>query len=264
MKRQTGWIERLAVAALIFVSGGVCADEDRNFTMIAGYDSSSGKYGTASTNDIVSIPVSALYETGNWALKLTVPYLQVTGEGDVIASGGHGGRRGSTTTTTTTRTTRSGMGDIVTMATYNLYSADESDSGAELTGRIKFGTASKMLGTGENDYAAQLFAYHALGDFSPGLMAGYEVLGSSAELPMNNVYYGSVGGDYKFSGKTRGGAEYKYAQQATATGAELRELTLYASHQVSSGVYLRGYLLKGYSDASPDSGFGLSISSAFK
>ena len=156
------------------------------------------------------------------------------------------------------------MGDIVTMATYNLYSADESDSGVELTGRIKFGTASKVLGTGKTIMPRSCLLIMPFGDFSPGLMAGYEVLGSSAELPMNNVYYGSVGGDYKFSEQTRGGVEYKYAQQATATGAELRELTLYASHQVSNDVYLRGYLLKGYSDASPDSGFGLSISSVFK
>lgn len=260
MKRQNGWIAGLMA---VLVSCGAYADEGRYLALSAGYEYSSGKYGTTSTTDIVTVPLGALYKTGPWSLKLAVPYLQVTGEGDVIAGGMHRGRRAPSSTLTQTRTTQSGLGDIAVMASYNLYAADAPGSGIDLAARIKFGTASKALGTGENDYAAQLHAYRGSGDLFAGAVFGYEVLGSSAEFPLNNVYYGSVAGDYRFGEQTRVGLEYKYAQKASATGAEKRELALYANHQISVDTYLRVYLMKGYSAGSPDNGYGLSISSVY-
>lgn len=260
MKRQNGWGAALLA---VLVSGGAQADEGRYLTLSAGYEYSSGKYGTTSTIDIVTVPVSALYKAGPWALKLTVPYLQVTGEGDVIASGGGRGRRATSTAATTARTTRSGLGDIVAMATYRVYAAEQVDAGIDLAGRIKFGTAGKTLGTGKNDYAAQLYAYRAIEDFTPSLVYGYEVLGSSAEVPSDNVYYGVVVGDYSFSELTRGGVEYRYVQKAAATAAEQREAVLYVNREIGEDVWLRAYLLKGYAAGSPDSGYGLSISSVY-
>jgi hypothetical protein len=259
MKRQNGWVAGMAV----LVWGGAQADEGRYLTLSAGYEHTSGKYGTTSATDIVTVPVSALYRAGPWALKLTVPYLQVTGEGDVIASGAGRGRRAASSAVTTARTTRSGLGDIVTMATYRVYEAEQADAGVDLAGRIKFGTAGKTLGTGKNDYAAQLYAYKAIGDFTPSLVYGYEVLGSSAEVPLDNVHYGAVGGDYRFSELTRGGVEYRSVQKAAATAAEQREAVLYVNRAIGKDAYLGAYLLKGYSAGSPDSGYGLSISSMY-
>lgn len=259
MKRQNGRVAGM----LLLVCGGAQADEAGHLTLSAGYEYSSGKYGTTAATDIVTVPVSALYRTGPWALKLTVPYLQVTGEGDVIASGGGRGRRTTSTTATTAQTTRSGLGDIVAMASYRIYAAEQVDAGVDLAGRIKFGTADKTLGTGRNDYAAQLYAYRAIGDFTPSLVYGYEVLGSSADVPLDNVYYGAVAGDYKFSDLTHAGAEYRYVQKAAATAAEQREAVLYLNRAIATDVYLRVYLLKGYSAASPDRGYGLSISSVY-
>jgi len=269
MKQQTKWITGALAVTLGFVSGVTQAEEDSFLTLGVGYEFSTGKYGTTSSTDIVTIPAIALYESGPWSLKLTVPYLRITGEGDVIVTSRSGGMRGkySTTTTTTTvsttSTTRSGLGDVATMLTYKLYTGEDGESGLDLSGRIKFGTASTDLGTGKNDYAVQMLFYHDVGNFTPGIMFGYEMLGSTAQLPLNNVYYGSVGSSYSFSEQTSVGAEYKYAQKASAFVAEQRELTLYANFQIVTDVYLRGYLMKGYSTGSPDSGYGVSIASVF-
>lgn len=267
MKHQTKWIVSLLAAAIGIVPGAASADDESYFTLSAGYESSSGKYGTTSTTDIVTIPLSALYESGPWSLKLTVPYLKITGEGDIIGSGTYRGWRGGSTTTVTTvtktRTTQSGLGDVVTMLTYNVYSDDESGSGLDLSGRIKFGTASTALGTGKNDYAVQFVAYRGVGDFTPFIKAGYEVLGSSTQLQLNNIYYGSLGSSYSFGEEVSVGAEYKYAQKASATIADQRELNLYTDIQIGTDVYLHGYLLKGYSSGSPDTGYGLSLAVVF-
>lgn len=263
-KQQARPMRWLVAGAMAVFSAGAVAEDAAYLTMTIGYEAISGKYGTASTTDIVTVPVSALYESGRWALKLTVPYIQATGDGSVLASGGGRGRRAtSTTTATTTRTTNSGLGDVVTLLAYNLYAAEEVDAGIDLAGRVKFGTASKTLGTGENDYAVQLYVYRAIGDFMPSLIYGYEVLGSSAEVPLDNVHYGVVAGDYRFSELTNGGLEYKYSQQASATAAEQREAALYVNTEIGKDIWLRAYLLKGYSAGSPDNGYGLSISSVY-
>ncbi|MBU0621013.1 MAG: transporter [Gammaproteobacteria bacterium] len=264
--KQHGYLKWLAAMMLTVAAGGACAEESKDsyLTMMLGYESSSGDYGTTTSTDIVTVPVSALYETGRWAMKLTVPYIRVTGDGTVLVSGGGRGWRATTTTTTTTaRTTSSGLGDIVALLAYNVYAADNVDAGIDLAGRVKFGTASKTLGTGMNDYAAQLYGYRAFGDFTPSLVLGYEVLGSSAEVPLDNVLYGTVGADYRFGELSNGGLEYRYVQQASATAAEQRELTLYLSREIGRDTFLRGYLLKGYADGSPDTGFGISLSAVY-
>jgi hypothetical protein len=263
-KQQARSFPWLAASVMVLFSAGAVAEEEGYLIMTIGYEATSGKYGTATTTDIVMVPVSALYESGRWALKLTVPYIQSTGDGSVLASGGGRGRRAtSTTTAATTRTTNSGLGDVVALLAYNVYAAEEVDAGIDLAGRVKFGTASKTLGTGKNDYAAQLYIYRAVGDFMPSLVYGYEVLGSSAEAPLDNVYYGVVAGGYRFSELTNGGLEYRYSQQASATAEEQREAVLYVNREIGKDVWLRAYLLKGYAAGSPDSGYGLSVLSVY-
>jgi len=253
-------------------SGAVWADDEASFSMGAGLDYSTGNYGTANTTNISATSVYATYANDAWLMKLTVPYLRVSGDDSVIASGGGmGSSRGGTGMGgtgmggggTTNSTTQSGIGDVAALATYNAVSSADGETGIDLTGRIKFGTASSTLGSGMNDYAVELTAYSRMGEFSPSLTAGYEFLGSSAELPLNNVAYTTLGGGYAFNDQTQAGIEYHYAQRASATGHVKREVNLNASTQIGEDVYLRAYMLQGLSDGSPDKGFGLSVSAGF-
>lgn len=245
-----------------FAVSGAWAAEGDNFDLAAGFDYSSGKYGSASTTSIFSIPVTGRYMTGLWVLKLTVPYTRISGAADVV-SGGKRFRSVTAATTTTVSTTRSGLGDVVAAATYNVYSGSEDDFGIDLTGRVKFGTADTTLGTGQNDYAAQVDAYQGFDSFTAMGALGYEVLGSPAGVDMNNVVYGTLGGDYRFTDSFSGGAEMRLSRKPSATGAEQRELAVYASHRIGESLNVRGYVLKGFADGSPDSGFGVMVSSGF-
>ncbi|MCR4305147.1 MAG: hypothetical protein NUV63_13160 [Gallionella sp.] len=245
-----------------FAASGAWAAEAGNFDLAAGFDYSSGKYGTASTTSIFSIPVTVRYRTDLWAIKLTVPYTRISGATDVV-SGGKRFRAVTAASATSVSTTRSGLGDVVAAATCNVYSGSEDDSGIDLTGRVKFGTAATSLGTGQNDYAAQVDAYRGFDSFTAMGALGYEVLGSPAGVDMNNVVYGTLGGDYLFTGQTSGGAEMRLSRKPSATGAEQRELVVYASHRIAESFNVRAYVLKGFADGSPDSGFGVMVSSGF-
>jgi len=263
MKQKDIWMMVAAIFAASLVSPIAQADDESYLTLSSGFDYSTGNYGTTTATNTTSIPVTAIYATGAWSLRLTVPYLIVTGEGDVTVSGRAGGRRASataTTTTTKTRTTQTGLGDIITMASYDLYMNDEADSGLGVTGRIKFGTANKAFGTGMNDYSLQMYSYTRIGDLSPSLSIGYEVVGSSATTPMNNVFFGVIGTSYSLSDATSIGVDYRYAQQASVTGSEQKDASIYVDHRLSDDLYLRGYVMLGFTDSSADNGVGFSAS----
>jgi hypothetical protein len=231
---------------------GAWAVDGGNFSVAAGFDYSTGKYGAASSTSILSIPVVGMYSSGLWAFKLTVPYVRISGPGGVSPNGIR-----TMAVSTTKNTTESGLGDLVAAATYNIYPGNEKEPWVYLTGKIKFGTADTALGTGRNDYAAQIDVYQNFGRFTAKGALGYEILGSPAGVSMNNVAYGIFGGYYQITDQTVGGAEVRLSQKPSMIGAEQRELTVYASHGIDKGLKIRGYVLKGFADGSPDSGFGL-------
>lgn len=237
--------------------------------MAAGFDYSSGKYGSDTTTTILSIPVVGIYLAGDWMFKLTVPYIRITGDGSVIPGmggvvpGKGGGMFGGSgpgpggPATATAGTTQSGLGDVIAAATYNIYSGIENDLSVDLTGNVKFATADTGLGTGENDYAAQADVYKKFDSFTAMGSLGYQVLGDPPGADFNNAAYGILGGYYQFTDQTGAGAEMRLSQKLTATGAGPRELTAYVSHKFDKSLKISGYVLKGFSDGSPDSGFGM-------
>lgn len=225
------------------------AADSKPFSLSTGFDYSSGKYGGSTSTDILYIPVIAKYDTGAWSLKLTVPYISITGPGNVIKDIG-----AIRTVGGTTHTTESGLGDVVAAATFNVFSGGPSDPIVDLTGKVKFGTAdsNKGLGTGKNDYAAQVDIYKGIDRFTVFGSAGYKVLGSPTGITLNNVFYGSLGGGYKLNELTSAGLIMDLREKASATGSEQRELTAYLTHKYSNTWKAQGYVVKGFANGSPD------------
>lgn len=220
---------------------------------------STGKYGTPTSTDITSIPVTATYDTGPWTLKLSVPYVRISGPADVIVG------VGKTSRSTTTVRTASGLGDIVAAATYNFYNDAASQFGADVTGKVKFGTgdSAKGLGTGENDYSVLLDVYKKVNQVTFFGGIGYSVLGSSTAVPLRNVFSLNAGSTYKLDEKSSVGFAYDHRQKSSSTGAAQNELTAFYAHKFNRTWKAQAYLLKGFSDASPDWGGGVSVGYAF-
>jgi len=246
---------------------------DDGFGYSAGIEYSTGKYGNTQSTDITYVPFTLNYAAGRAAFGLTLAYISITGPGGVIpgmgristpgsvmSGGGMFGTQGSTQATTT----NSGMGDVIASAAYRLH-ASEARS-LDVVGKIKFGTADadKGLGTGENDYAAQLDGRFRLGEANTLFAtAGYKIVGKPAGIVTNNVAYGTLGMDHMLGGGTRIGAMYNAAQSAFATSATLRDVTVYASQNVSGDTTIQVALLKGLADGSPDFGGKLFVSGKF-
>jgi hypothetical protein len=250
-------MKKLTLLAAAFVSQAALAEG--NFTVKSGYDYTTGKYGTSTDTEITAIPFIGTYETGNWTLKASIPYVRITGADNVIAG------IGAVRPTTTTMRTDSGLGDLTTAATYSFMIDPKSQFGIDVTGKIKFGTADidKGLGTGENDYWIMVDPYTRMGNVTWFGGVGYGVLGSSDVLKLKDVVSANAGLSYKLDHQSSAGAMLDYRSKSTDTGFEQRELTAFYSRKFDGGYKLQAYATKGFSDGSPDWGGGLNIAKNF-
>lgn len=251
---------RIAIGAALFAAAHAVAlaAADDLTTWSVGAEYSSGDYGSPQKTDTYYVPFAVKHETGPWTFKLTVPYLEVTGPGNVI---GAGADRVVIGDGNAARRTASGIGDVVGTAFYNVLDDRKAPVGLDLGVKVKFPTANsdKGLGTGETDYAVQADLFKTMGSFTPFGTIGYRWYGDPQGVDFRNVFYGSVGGAYRFSRQTTAGLVYDFRDAVVSGGARVSELTGYVSQRLSENVKLQVYALTGFSDASPNFAAGLNL-----
>lgn len=265
-----------ALSALALLALAAPALADDGLSLSAGFDYSTGTYGNTQSTQILYVPFTAKYETGDWAVALTVPYIRVTGPGGVIQGFGRVAPSGTTATTSSTRfgrtagggtATNSGLGDIVAAVGRTVVGGGDDDVfQLDVVGKIKFGTADANagLGTGKNDYSGQFDATYWVTDETSLLgTVGYKIVGKPAGINVNNVFFGSAGVDHATSDTTSVGVQYDYVQKITFYGFDQREGTVYVAHELSPTLKAMGYLSKGFSDGSPDRSIGGSLTGYF-
>lgn len=276
MRKSMNWIV-LASALLIGLPAAHAADR---FSVSAGTRYSAGTYGTDTTTDIWSTPFAASYQSKRWTFAVTVPYLRVTGSGNVIPGTGPvdnrellgrglGGLLGDGSATNAgaspTRTSVAGLGDVVASAGYGLLANDDHSAGLTLTGKVKFATADahKGLGTGRNDYGLALDGYKSWGRWTPFGGVGWTRYGSSRALRLRSGASADAGLDYRIESRDNVGVSYNFRQRIAAGGAAQSDVTAYWSHRFSDRFRLQGEALGGISRGSADWGVGTSVDYAF-
>jgi len=244
---------------------------DGKFSLSAGLEYSTGKYGNTTATTIWYLPVTSTYQNGDWTFSATIPYLWMSGPGGVVrgfgnlasapatAQGSGFGKAAAGGGTIT----HSGLGDVLIAAGYLMYTSDVFR--LDGSGKAKLGTADANagLGTGQNDYAVQLDAYYLLADRTTLLPSiGYKFVGQPAGIPVRNVPYGSLGLDQKISESGHVGLLYEIARNPVPTLPDLKDAVLYAS--TSSGYdKLAVRLTRGFTSSSPDWSVGLLLTRAF-
>ena len=250
-------ITGIFLAVLSFQSN--LSHAEGTFSLTSGIDYSTGKYGQTDSTEITYIPFVAKYETDNSTLKLTVPWVKITGPGDVV------GGNAPVVIGTSNRpvTTQEGLGDIVVSATHTIAQFSESNPLIfDLTGKVKFATASssKSLGTGKNDYTIALDGYKSVNkNFTLFGGVGYKFMGDPAGINLNNVWFSSAGLSYKLNPSSSAGFMVDTRQASSNTSTSLRELTVFLSHKFNTNYKLQSYITHGYSDASTDWGGGVML-----
>jgi len=238
---------------------------DGETTLGAGLHYSTGDYGAGSDTEITSLAFTAQRETGPWRLKLTVPYLEVTGPGTVIPGvgnvansnprrrGGGGAASGSA----------SGLGDIVGSATYGFLGG--RDFALDGTARVKLPTADadQGLGTGETDIGFQVDAYQTIDRLTPFIGIGYTIFGSSSFVNLDDAMNYTVGASYRLDERDSAGLSLDGRERVSAASAEQRELIAFWTRRFTGPWRAQLYFLKGFADGSPDWGMGATALYAF-
>ena len=127
------------------------------------------------------------------------------------------------------------------------------------TAKIKFGTADadKGLGSGEDDLTLQAELYRFLDQAMFFGILGHKFRGDPPGINLSNSWIAFIGGNFTLSPEYKAGMDFYY-QEALFTGADDQmELSAFLRYKVSHTRYIRGYLIKGLSDASPDWGVGI-------
>ena len=181
MDRQT-LSQRFLASMAIMTSLGVplaCAEEpvatSRGVSIGAYF--ASGTYGANAETEIRYFPVSYEASFGKWSLSMMLPYLEVTGLGNVLVNVGEVTRA----VAGIERTTSGGVGDVIATAIYRLEPQSVTAPFIDLRLDMKLPTADedRGLGTGEVDYSLQLDFSKNVGDGSAFATIGFSFRGKS-------------------------------------------------------------------------------------
>lgn len=254
------------------------------FSLSTGIEMSSGKYGGTTSTDILYVPLTAKYVVADYSLRITVPYISIQSSDSSVlpgigrmgsnmatstgmsgsGMGGMGGTGGSTvTSTSSTATTQSGLGDIFASLGYGIYSGEQL--GLTLLTGVKFGTAdyNKRLGTGQNDYLAEVDSVYTLNDTAILASAGYKIVGQPADYVLKNVAYGSIGFNQSAGERSRAGLTWDVAQSSSSLSTARSSLSAVWFEAFGQAANWSITLTKGFSSSVPDWGGGFVLSSGY-
>jgi hypothetical protein len=244
------------LAAALLASAQTAVTAPTSTTSLGtGFDYSRGDYGFATDTEVTSVPLNLGYENGPWLLNASLSWLNVKGPATIV--GGGGAPRPTTSS-------ESGFGDIYGSATYQFGQvAGAVDMSA--TVRVKFPTADedRGLGTGATDYYGELSFYRTFSSVTPFVTLGYRVLGDNNAYDLRDGAYASGGAHFRLSAATVVSALVNWRRPIVAGGDDAQEAMFMVSHDFAERWRVTAYALKGFTDASPDFGTGLSASYRF-
>lgn len=236
----------------------LAASAEGKLSVSTGFEYSTGTYGETIDTQIWMVPLALKYQNAPLTLRLSTSWLHVSGPGTVTPDGEPIVGSGQ-------NTTEQGMGDLYATASWNLLDDRKYALGLDIGAKVKLATADedKYLGTGENDFSLLAEIYKPIANWYPSLKLGYSWKGDPSGIDYRNVWYGSVGTDYRLSKTYSVGGYYDWRQKISSTGSTISELMVYFHTRLNDANKLNVYLLTGFSDASPDWGGGLSFAHSF-
>lgn len=232
------------------------AAESKNLTLDAGLHLYSGDFGTDEETDITYIPVKLKRTFSQGDVSVSVPYISVTGRGQVTFVTGP--VRNQRVRTRIDETTESGLGDTVLRG--RLFLLPEGDVHPDVTvgAFVKMPTADEDdgLGTGEFDEGVTI---ELLKTFAPkyfGLLdLGYTWTGDPKNINYNDRWNVAIGGGYRINADMNVTMLYEEERALLSGEDNPRDIVTYLniSPANSRAGFYAGFLI-GLSDGAPDSG----------
>lgn len=224
---------------------------------------SKGNYGQTLDTSIYYFPLSYERSFGNWSVQASVPYLEISGAGNVLVNVGGVGREELEVLDNPLATgSNRGVGDSVLSATYQLPALGSLTPFFDLGFEVKIPTANedKGLGTGAYDYGVQLDAYQQVGQTTLFATLGYKIRGKSDLFnSMTDSGFVSLGFARPLSEKFSAGIIYDFREAASSASGETHEVLPYVSWALANEWTLMSYVVKGFTEDSADIAVGVQL-----
>lgn len=252
----------LALAAsLCFVCAGTAAAQERadtsSLSLSTGFSYSVGDFTAPQDTEVLIVPFSARYATGDLRFSATLPYVSIESLG-IVFGGPEMGPIVIDPEAPGERRRRAGVGDLTLGAAYTLPAEATRDFLVDLSLRLKLPTSDedKRLGTGETDVAVAVDVSYPIGRVIPFAMVGYRFLGDTEEFDLRDNWVTSVGGSVAV-GDLFVIASYDYTGAPTRFIDDAHELFAGLSGPLGERLSWTAFGTAGLSDGSPDYGLGL-------
>jgi hypothetical protein len=223
-------------------------------TLSAGMEYSRGDYGDPVSTDVFYEYVSAKYWSGPWAVKLSIPFVQVDGAGTIVDDGSEFDAGGEDRMV-------GGVSDVSLTIQRNFSWKDEGlylDLFAKA--RLPTGDRDRGLGSGEVDYTAAAQLTKAIGDFEVYVYGGRRFLSDTDEFERRDGWILSAGASAEVSESVEVGAFFDWREAAVEEASAPMELGLELTGKISDDVKLSVSGSVGLNENSPDYSVGVSLS----
>jgi hypothetical protein len=218
-----------------------------------------------------NVPVGFSFETETYVLEVNIPYIQRSAPSGKVARSHH--HESKKDTTIAPIVTSAGLGDVTSSLRYTLLNEKDAPFSLYARGEVKLATAdvASGLGTGANDYSAELKASKTFGAFTGSASIGYAIMGSPGEVKINdvkkflyfnNIYFGSVGGLYQFTESLHAELNMELGQATEAGGPQQRDLSAGMEFKFATNQSIRMLVLKSFTPGISSWGAGAYLSSA--
>lgn len=224
---------------------------------------SKGDYGQTLDTSIYYFPLSYERSYGKWSLQASVPYLEISGAGNVLVNvGGVGREELEVLDNPVASGNNRGVGDTVLSATYQLPALAKLKPFFDLGFEVKIPTANeaKGLGTGAYDYGLQLDAYQQVGQTTLFATLGYKIRGrSDLFVSMTDSAFVSLGFARPLGERLSAGVIYDFREAASKNSGETHEVLPYVSWAIANEWTLMSYVVKGFTEDSADIAVGAQL-----
>lgn len=193
----------------------------------------------------------------SWAVAASSGYIDLSGGGETVNVG-----LGDGELTVADADSVSGFADLSLSGQYSWAPAQRlwPFVTTTLTLKLPTGDEASGLSTGSTDVGLRSeisYGWDRLVAFASG---GVRLRGDSETTDLRNSAQAGAGLQYLFSRRWTALVSYDFRGAPIELGEEAHEITALATWQAAKRLSLAGYVYRGFTDASPDIGVGLSLS----
>lgn len=235
---------------------------------------SRGDYGAEADSYVTYLPLSWEHSRSPWRFNVTVPWLKISGPGNVLVNTGgvsrpdRPDRQEVPDTGEPQRVRDSGPGDILLRAVWEAPAWSVNGPFLDLGVEVKLPTADETrgLGTGATDTGLQIDLYQEFGDATTFATLGHRWRGASEWFEgLRDTWWVSLGFSRPWvrageTGEWSWGLIYDYREAASAFSVETHEVLPYLTWSPAARWTAMGYVATGFTRDSADQAVGLQLS----